>query len=237
LANIGLFCLISGLLIFDIDLRHCGWETFDLLVQSLGKLPRTVHCLTGGGGAHLYFLAPENTAVLGSLGKGVDVKLNGYVLLPPSMHPSGTPYVWKKGQGPGEIEVASLPSRWLEFITKQPVKVAAPATFCTALVDGSSRYGMAALRRECEMLRTCMEGMRNNQLNLTAFCVAQLAAGGELDPEPARSEVLRAALQSGLDERRALRTLQSGWEAGWRGCDPFSSAVDCRGEHPAKTIS
>lgn len=201
-------------MVLDIDPRHGGDKTLRLLTEQLGEPPRTVHCLTGGGGAHLYYRAPEHGAIVSSLGPGVDVKLRGYVVAPPSLHPSGERYESKTGQGPGEIEVANLPSIWLGLLAKQPTSGSATDSFHKATADGSSRYGMAALRRECEQLRACREGNRNIQLNRTAFRVAQLAAGGELASEPARREVLLAALHVGLTEWEALRTLESGWSSG-----------------------
>jgi len=215
LANVGLACAVSDLLALDLDPRNGGENTMGQLSGSLGRLPLTVTAETGGGGLHLLFQLPKGV-VRGNLGPGVDVKSRGYVIVPPSVHPSGGKYRWRTGQGPSDVEVACLPDMWLAQTVK-PVVEAPVSTRETQSVEfGSSKYGMAALRLECDLLRACGEGARNIHLNRTAFRMAQLAAGGELEPEPARCEVLRAALKAGLGEWEALRTLQSGWAAGVR---------------------
>lgn len=215
LANVGLACAVSDLLALDIDPRHGGENTIRQLSDSLGRLPLTVTSETGGGGWHLLFQLPR-CEVRGNLGPGVDVKSRGYVIAPPSVHHSGEKYRWIPGQGPSEVEVACLPDMWLAQTVKSVVDDPVSTGDTESAKCGSSRYGMAALRRECDLLRACGEGTRNINLNRTAFRMAQLAAGGELEPEPARCEVLRAALQAGLGEWEALRTLQSGWAAGVR---------------------
>ena len=61
-----------------------------------GNLPATVEVITTRG-RHLYFQTPE-TSVRNSAGKvapGIDVRGDGgYVLAPPSIHPSGRRYEW-----------------------------------------------------------------------------------------------------------------------------------------------
>jgi len=60
-------------------------------------LPATVETITANG-RHLYFKYPAGTAICNSVGKiaaGVDCRGdNGYVLVPPSVHPSGKRYAW-----------------------------------------------------------------------------------------------------------------------------------------------
>ena len=213
-ANIGIAPVLAELAVLDIDPRHGGMETFALLLGALGALPRSLRCCTGGNGLHLYYRVPADSCLVGSLGPGVDVKYRGHVIAPPSVHPSGNLYAWEDGRGPGEVAVAWLPGKWLDRMMRPAVEAQVVIGEVERGEGGSSTYGMAALRRECDLLRISGEGTRNSQLNRTAFRIAQLAAGGELDPEAARGEVLRAALQAGLGEREALRTLQSAWSAG-----------------------
>jgi hypothetical protein len=85
----------SGLFVVDMD-DETGRRSLDELEAKHGKLPATVSAITGRG-EHLYFKlnghAVRNSA--GLLGPGLDVRGDGgYVLLPPSIHPSGRAYAW-----------------------------------------------------------------------------------------------------------------------------------------------
>ena len=127
-ANIGLACEPSGLLALDVD-RHGdgpdGEATLRRLRRDLGELPPTVAAATGGGGWHLLHRLPAGE-LRGSLGGGVDIKVRGYIIAPPSVHPSGCPYTWLPGQGPDDLPVAELPAAWVAAI-RRPVPVPRPA--------------------------------------------------------------------------------------------------------------
>lgn len=117
-ALIGVACKPSGIVVIDIDRRNGGGETLTKLVTEHGEFPRTRTALTGiqngGRGMHLYFKAPPDGIELkGSLGPGIDVKQNGYVIAPPSPHPSGVLYEWIDTS-----EMAELPGWILDTFTK-----------------------------------------------------------------------------------------------------------------------
>lgn len=68
--------------------------------------------LTGGGGAHLIFKLPPFD--VNSLGKhGIDVKVKGYIIVPPSQHPNGKEYKWVEGHSRFEKPPQQCPD-WLE---------------------------------------------------------------------------------------------------------------------------
>lgn len=105
----------SGLVVLDIDPRSGGVESLEELLELHGSLPETLTARTGGGGLHYYFRMPE--AVLTCRTKlggwsGVDLKgEGGYVVAPPSGHPSGGRYEWVNG--PGEnVPIAEVPT-WI----------------------------------------------------------------------------------------------------------------------------
>ena len=105
-----------GLVVVDVDPRHRGNISLELLESEHGPLPETLESLTGGGGRHLFFEYPQNSTVKsanGALGAGIDVKADGgYVIMPPSLHPSGKGYEWEVTHGPDDIAIAPLPV-WL----------------------------------------------------------------------------------------------------------------------------
>lgn len=112
-ANVGVVCHASDLVVIDVDPRHDGDETLYRAEKALGPLPTTVSALTGGGGAHYFFNHPGGT-LRGQIGPGVDVKDHGYVLISPSIHPSGERYEWDND--PDDVEVVDLPPRWVDAL-------------------------------------------------------------------------------------------------------------------------
>ncbi len=109
-AGIGLVCgQRSGVYVVDIDSRHEGTESWQQLVFTHGE-PMTLQSRTGGGGYHLFFQAPSfelgNSA--GKLGRGIDTRGDGgYVVLPPSPHPSGAAYEWVQWRRPQLLPAGS----------------------------------------------------------------------------------------------------------------------------------
>ena len=114
-ANIGIVTgEISNLIVIDVDPKHGGDDSIERLQQRFDPLPPTVESETGGGGRHLYFAHPgfslRNRA---GLAQGIDLRGDGgYVVAPPSVHPTGRRYAWARGRSPMEMSLAPLP-RWL----------------------------------------------------------------------------------------------------------------------------
>ncbi len=114
-ANIGVVTgALSDIVVLDVDPHHGGAESLDRLVSIHGPLPSTVEAETGGGGRHIYFAHPKETLQNKvGLRPGLDLRADGgLIVLPPSIHPSGQPYKWRKGHGPEESTLAPLPN-WL----------------------------------------------------------------------------------------------------------------------------
>jgi hypothetical protein len=94
-ANIGVVTgEISNLIVLDINPKHGGDASLERLQQRFGSLSATVEAVTGGGGRHLYFAHPGGlTRNRAGLVQGIDLRGDGgYVVAPPSIHPSGRPY-------------------------------------------------------------------------------------------------------------------------------------------------
>jgi hypothetical protein len=126
-ANVGIACAKSDLLVIDVDPRNAGDETLGALLKRLGDLPPTWTTLTPGGGQHYYF-RHEGELAVGSLGEGIDLKWNGYVVAPPSIHPNGGRYRWDVGFHPTNTPLAELPDVWLARILGRPRICARPPT-------------------------------------------------------------------------------------------------------------
>lgn len=97
-ANIGMPTgAISGIWVLDID-GEDGERSLSELERINGKLPQSVEVITGGGGRHIYFTMPAMGAIpcsASKIAKGLDIRGDGgYVVAPPSVHPSGKCYTW-----------------------------------------------------------------------------------------------------------------------------------------------
>ena len=102
----------SGLFVLDVD-GETGADSLHELELEHGELPETVRCKTGGGGEHYYFkhTGGEIRNSAGKLGPGLDVRATGgYVVAPPTVHPSGRRYEWDAA--PEDAELAP-PTAWL----------------------------------------------------------------------------------------------------------------------------
>jgi hypothetical protein len=144
-ANIGIPTgAASGLVVLDVDVQHGGAGALAELERKHGKLPRAPEVLTGGGGKHLYFAHPgrevRNSA--GKLGPGLDVRADGgYVIAPPSLHPSGRPYRWLRGEG--KLELPAPPAWLLEDARRRQNGAAPPVE--ESIPEGKRRQELLSL--------------------------------------------------------------------------------------------
>ena len=141
-ANVGIVTgRVSGLVVVDVDPRHGGAESLVALERTHGPLPSSVEAETGGGGRHLYFAHPGGV-VRNRVGlwPGIDLRGDGGVVVaPPSVHPSGRRYRWRKGHEPGAIALAE-PPRWL-LEAHEDVRSGHPLAYWREHVRGPVREG------------------------------------------------------------------------------------------------
>jgi hypothetical protein len=112
----------SGIFVVDVDDAEAA---LGKLEAEHGALPPTVEVITGRG-RHLWFRLPADQEIRNSAGRvarGIDIRgEGGYVLTPPSVHPSGRRYTWSVDSANA---IAQAPA-WLL------AKVAETAGSCTA---------------------------------------------------------------------------------------------------------
>ena len=112
-ANVGIYLQQSGLCAVDIDPRNGGSETIEDIEREHGPLESDVLAFTGGSGEHRVFEAPVNLNLPGKLGPGIDMKLDGYIVVEPSNHVDGRPYVWEGESDPTEGKCPSPLPSWV----------------------------------------------------------------------------------------------------------------------------
>lgn len=169
-ANIAVALSASGLCAVDVDPRNGGLETVELLEAKFGSLQSDVVQFTGGGGWHAVFqLPPGAQALPGKLGPGVDLKVNGYIMLDPSLHVSGKRYGWEASSDPREGVVPSPLPDWVRSMASDaPTRRAAGE-------DAGSRYlGPTVV----EDLRSALEAIPSDDRDLwVRFCLALKPCG------------------------------------------------------------
>lgn len=200
-GNIGVITgAVSGIAVLDID------EGADV---SALEIPRTVSARTGGGGTHYYFSVPDSRIIknsVGKIGKHIDVRgERGFVVFPGSTHPeTGARYEWI--ESPDVCALATAPE-WM-YAVAPPVKP--KTTPRAASVSNGSAYATAALNRECEIMRGCSEGQRNDQAYMSALKLGGFVSSGALDAGTIESELQAAAESTGLPARETATAIRSG---------------------------
>jgi len=103
------------MVILDVD----GDEGMNSLRAFDYNVPTTLTCISGGKGYHFYYSLPDGLTLDKrriNLIKKVDLIVNGYVCAPPSIHPSGKPYIWQSDFNPDHIVEAP---QWIIDICKK----------------------------------------------------------------------------------------------------------------------
>lgn len=98
-AGIGIACAASGLVVLDIDPRNGGDLTLARLEADHGVMHSDVVAKTQGGGEHRVFNAEQGCTYAVKLGKGLDIKHNGYICVQPTIGGQGV-YRWEDGAHP-----------------------------------------------------------------------------------------------------------------------------------------
>jgi hypothetical protein len=124
---------VSGnIFVVDVDIGPGkeGDDTLRALQLRHDDLPETPEVRTGSGGRHLYFRAPPGVLVktgTNILGPGVDVRgEGGFVVAPPSVHPSGEPYVWFWQFTLDDVPIADAPAWLLDLVRVEAPRPVAP---------------------------------------------------------------------------------------------------------------
>ncbi|HYD87133.1 MAG TPA: bifunctional DNA primase/polymerase [Vitreimonas sp.] len=200
-ANIGMATgAASGVFVLDLD----GPEAEAGLARLAGgpHMAPTLMQYTGKG-RHLLFKHVEGVRNRGGGylvdGKrvkcaGFDVRGDGgYIVLPPSIHPSGRQYAWADRDTP----IANAPDWLLRAIVPPPPKPAAAAASYSDRFRGgrATAYGEKALDSACRRIATAAPGVQNTTLTSEAAAIGELVAGGEIEAAYAERALRDAAAQ------------------------------------------
>lgn len=212
----------SGIIVLDVD-GELGEQT----LAQYPPLPAAPQVKTPRG-RHIYFSAPLDIVLHNragergrGLGPGLDLRAEGgFVIVPPSINADGVVYCWCDGRGPSDIAPPYTPE-WIierarELLQREAVASPAQTTLIDVGATRAQRWAGAALQRELDAVRNAPVGTRNLQLNTSAFNVGMLVAGGQLDATESKRALVAHAMQNGLNELEAQKTVRSGFAAGFK---------------------
>jgi hypothetical protein len=209
-TGVGIACGPSRLIVVDLDGDDGQAEWANLAARHDGHAPTAV-ADTGGGGVHVFFRGTARSTV-GALGRGIDTRgRGGYIVAPPSVHPSGRRYRWRPSSAP----LAEAPGWLLDLLQPPPPP---PVGEARPLPPGvlATTYGQAALAGLTDDLLAAAEGTRNAALHTAARRAGRLVAAGELDEALARDMLTDAARAAGLSGHEIASTWRSGFGYGIR---------------------
>jgi hypothetical protein len=210
---------LSNITAIDIEGPHLEHEAVkDLFTLAPVGTPRA---RSGGGGVHLYFAhsGERNASLVSPDGEHLgDVRgEGGYLICPPSRHPSGNTYTWKvEPSGP----LSKMPEEFVAVLArlrKPDRKTSAPRpvqALQTSSMTFSSRYVQAAFEAEVQAVQNAQAGTRNDTLNSAAFALGQFIGAGQLERGFAEDALRIAARNAGLGDAEIEATISSGLDAG-----------------------
>ena len=194
---------VSGnLCVLDFD----DMDTFPIWFEDTHLETRV--CYTGKG-VHLYFRVSRpvkngNFYVGGTLAGQVRFD-GGYVVAPPSLHPSGRRYAWMDDRAILTVDPAALRLGTSPDHAWQPV----PRKDAPTPITQASRYATVAMQRECDRVRQTPTGARNNALFRAALKLKKYQA--TLGDAAVLQALCAAARDAGLLEQEAVNTIHSAW--------------------------
>jgi Bifunctional DNA primase/polymerase, N-terminal/Primase C terminal 1 (PriCT-1) len=201
-CNWGVLCgADSGVWVLDVD-GESGDASLRSLVEQHGDEWTRTLAVTTARGQHLYFSHPGSGNAIrtnaGKLGVGLDVRGDGgYALVPPSTHPSGTPYEWTSPLN--ELAPISAPAWLLESVrsAERPFVRAADVDVISEgrRNDTLTRVGGYLRRKGAtapeitsalldQNLRRCRPPLSESEVRLIASSVSRYEPGG---PDPLES--------------------------------------------------
>ena len=145
----------DGAFVLDVDLP-AGPDALAHLEAEHGPLPPTLEQRTGSGGRQLFFLWPKDREIrnsAGKLGSDLDTRgAGGYVVVPPSGHPSGGRYAWTN-EG---VDMAEAPAWLLDLLTGTVVTSLREQTQAEAH-DDVADADLERIVGKCAWLRHCRD--------------------------------------------------------------------------------
>lgn len=213
-ANIGIATGAGfGIWVLDVDGPE-GDHALAALEREHGKLPELYPTtFTGGNGWQVFFAWPEGREIRNSaskVGPSIDVRgEGGYVIVPPSVHPSGRTYRWALDRNPRHLPPVPAPAWLVDLAAPPPAPEGARGAFALDRPEVSASYILKAYEAELLAVAGAPQGRRNEQLNQSAYAMFRFCTEGYLSGATVADGLRAAAQHAGLTSREAISTIQS----------------------------
>lgn len=172
----------SGIFVIDIDddqiKGKAGSQILRNWEKTHGELPETVQALSGNGGVHLYYKYEPSLPVKSTQGiyKDIDIRGNGgYIIAPPSIHPSGNRYEWEVLHDIHDIKIADPNETVKTFLKKDIIPEGNRTNSLVSLAGRLIRSGLndEAIKNavRSENSNRCIPPLTEDELQKTVFPV------------------------------------------------------------------
>lgn len=193
----------------DIDRKGGvdGCATLNQLAREHGfEIPQTTTVCTPSGGFHLWLTVPDGVTVpnsVGRLGPGIDIRgTGGYVVGPGSTGRAGEYSFHSKL---GYVDPQPVPEALLKLMLPPPPVVRPQRRVTPTSGDAAGR----ALEGLVRVVLTAPPQTRNSRLYWAACKAWAHVADGHVAGSEVEAELIGAAIQVGLGEGEARRTIAS----------------------------
>jgi Bifunctional DNA primase/polymerase, N-terminal len=204
----------SGIFVLDVDGPE-GERALVELERRHGPMPEfyPMQWTGSGRGWQAFFAWPEGRNIrnsAGRLGPKLDTRgEGGFVVLPPSVHPSGGRYGWATDRDPWELPPEFAPDWFLDLLDPPTQPEAPRQAWSGPGRPTDDRYLLRALEAELALVASAPVGRRNDQLNESAFNLFRFAQEGRLDAGAIAHGLEAAARHAGLEDKEVESTLKS----------------------------
>lgn len=217
-ANVGIATgQVADLAVLDVD-GEAGRDSLARIEAAHGPLPGTLTAITSRG-CHLFYRWPTGLTIgSGTYGPGIDHRgEGGYIIAPPSRHPSGHIYRWltvdDSNPTPWAHPLPAWPTQALP-VKSEPERVVVPFR-PRGVHDISGEGGAGGIL--AGLVRVVLEappGERNTRLNWAAYRAGEHIRSGRLEQVQAVTALQLAAEQVGLTAAETVATIASGLAKG-----------------------
>lgn len=212
-CNLAVMCGRTSGNLFVLDCESA--EAFEYHLAHLQQRQVPLWAARTARGGHIYLRCVEGEVRNIEPGRMKDAELrgqHGYVLAPPSLHPSGVVYEWVHQQGDAPPQVSASLIDWLTEADGTPLKLDVEPYGPSALPETLSVLSPASAlsRKTRDYIKNghlIPEGTRNNRL-FSAACDLQ---GNDYSQDEAIRILLPVADGSGLEMREILATIDSAY--------------------------